>query len=313
MSDRDLFVLHHPRSGSTLLQVMLTSHPSISVAPESRAFVKLIRHLPVTRPLEASEVARAQRFITEDTKLNAWNIDLGDYFSRVAEYQPGITVREMLHDMLAVYRRAVSPGATIIGIKREPLIELTDELSTLFPGCQFIYTYRDPRAASASALKHLEKVHSLEEASLKWWWWMRRGSKHRRTYQGRWFDVCYEELVTTPEKVARAICAYLGVDYSDTMLRHHEFNANFELVASGYEDMHTHTMQPISATHIDKWRQELSHEDIATVEAIAGPQMRQRGYMPEGSISFAKHLKAAWMRYKYRRSWQTRNFRTANA
>ncbi|HUR06227.1 MAG TPA: sulfotransferase, partial [Nonomuraea sp.] len=39
MSDRPIFVVGCPRSGTTMLQLMLHSHPRIAVAPETRFLV----------------------------------------------------------------------------------------------------------------------------------------------------------------------------------------------------------------------------------------------------------------------------------
>ncbi|MBN1966003.1 MAG: sulfotransferase [Anaerolineae bacterium] len=281
MADRQpapyLFVLHPQRCGSTLLQIMLTRHPAISVAPESMSLQKLLRRFPTTGPLTTEQVAVVQRLVDNDAKLKAWKLDVTPYLETVRGYTAGITLRQIIDDQLRFYRDQVSPNAQVIGYKKGNMAEQAELLHALMPEARFIFIYRDARAAAASMIKNLRGYDALR-AARKWRQrvWLARHFK--RQHPGALLEVRYETLVESPVETTQAICAFIGAPYRDDILEYYQDNVQGEMIIGGKETIHRHTSEPISTRHMDKWKAQLSEHDVAIIEAITGDDMQRYGY-----------------------------------
>ena len=90
-SDRPIFIIGCPRSGTTLLQLMLHSHPRIAVAPETRFVIPAYFHRKVYGDMREPENRRrlAQWIATgKGTKFHELGLDR-DEFVTAAVHAPG--------------------------------------------------------------------------------------------------------------------------------------------------------------------------------------------------------------------------------
>jgi hypothetical protein len=83
--------------------------------------------------------------------------------------------------------------------------------------------------------------------------------------------VVYEDLVRHPEPQLRAIVAHLGLAWHDDVLRHQELH---EGVSVGRTD----NTRAIDTASTDKWRQVLGPEQLDIVRAICGVRAAELGY-----------------------------------
>lgn len=90
----------------------------------------------------------------------------------------------------------------------------------------------------------------------------------------------YEDLVTDPEKNARNLCAWLGLDFSPEMLSFHELNQKNQLEPIETMDWKKKTLQKISTEQCERFRKELNSDEIAFIEERASALMKQFGYLP---------------------------------
>ena len=93
--------------------------------------------------------------------------------------------------------------------------------------------------------------------------------------------VRYEGLVRCPKPVLERICRLLDVEPQPQMLRYYR-NPNLPLLyASDFGDLpgNRDIMKPPRTENIDKWRRILSPETVAEFEAVAGPALRELGYL----------------------------------
>lgn len=83
--------------------------------------------------------------------------------------------------------------------------------------------------------------------------------------------VRYEELVTSPRERLLDIFQYIGLDWHDDILKHHELH-------NGVSIGNTANTRPIDQRSIGKGRQDLSREEVELVTRICGATARQWGY-----------------------------------
>src|SRR6185312_120382 len=144
-----IFLVGAPRSGTTMLRLMLNSHPRIAIPFESDFIPKFYRRLEEYGDLgERQKVSRlldeiaAQAFV-ERGKL------IGDKSAVLASNARNYS--QLISAIYTVYSR--SHGKFRWGDKDPDNTLELDVLWNLFPGCQIVHIVRDGRGASNSLRK----------------------------------------------------------------------------------------------------------------------------------------------------------------
>ncbi len=224
----------HPRSGTTLLEQLLDSHPKVVSAEETpvffEAYVSLRRGLPAEAGMLATlESASPEvRRKTRDWYLHAMQMFIG------------------------------SPiGDRLLIDKNPSLTAQVPGLVRVFPETRFIVALRDPRdvclscfmqplplnPASSSFLSVEETV--TEYVSMMGFW---RSMAPRMP--NRAIEVRYEDVVNDVESVSRAVLSFLGLDWDERVLRFDE-HARRKLVRS---PTYAEVARPISKAAVGRWK-----------------------------------------------------------
>ena len=272
------FIVGTGRSGTTLLQRMLAAHPGIAIPPETQFFSRFDPALRFTDPLRPRDVDAWLASVEADP----WWGELGLDIERLRAHVEGGD--RFAHDLLMWFVRELSPGApegVRFGEKTPHHEKRIARIASLFPDGRFIHIVRDPR----------DVVLSLRREA--WWPWrsvqrtaravrqtLRRQRFAERVLTDRYLRVRYEDLATDPERTLRAVCAFLGEEFDERMLRHHESSeAGFLASESAWKELAT---KPVDASRIGRWRERLSARQAACVERVVGAElMRFYGYEPE--------------------------------
>jgi hypothetical protein len=109
----------------------------------------------------------------------------------------------------------------------------------------------------------------------------------------RYIEIRYEDLVTDTEPTLRRVCELIEIDYDPVMLDYHEHAEERlqemarDLPAGqgrphrpGEERLQAHALlkEPPMKDRVENWKQEMSADDVAEFEAIAGDLLRQLKY-----------------------------------
>ena len=186
---RPAFIVGCPRSGTTLVKMMLDAHPNISCGPETL----FMRHIA---DLERQHLRLTQFLITEEE----WHAHLRDLFL-------------WLH-----VRRAAQLGKTRWVDKSPSYALITNFLDTLFPNCQIIHVIRDPRDVTDSWRRRWG-LRSAFRATRLWPLHVQRARQFGADHPDRYFEIRYEELVRSPEPVMRDLIEWLEEPWDDRVLQ----------------------------------------------------------------------------------------------
>ncbi|WP_329264711.1 sulfotransferase [Streptomyces sp. NBC_01478] len=180
-----VFVLSSVRSGSTLLRVLLNSHPQIRAPHEMH-----LRTLAVglTKPYTSKAMAQL------------------DLDQRELEY--------LLWDRV-LHRELVRSGKRIIVDKTPGNAGFWERLQEGWPDARYIFLLRHP-ASMVSSLINNRPDRDLDATVREVRMYVDAVEAARGGLDG--LTVRYEELTERPEEVTREICAYLGVRWTPTML-----------------------------------------------------------------------------------------------
>jgi hypothetical protein len=109
--------------------------------------------------------------------------------------------------------------------------------------------------------------------ALRWQQMIKRGAEAKRNYPKQIMRVRYEDLVRQPETVTENICSFLHLDYLPSMLEVSWVNSTTQVLGE--------TSIGISGAAVEKWRKNLSKEELQTIQLLLRHEMKELGYSPE--------------------------------
>ncbi|HEY0301615.1 MAG TPA: sulfotransferase [Rhizomicrobium sp.] len=221
---RPIFVLGMPRSGTTLVDRILSSHSRVGSVGESNEFLVAALRQSGRSPRGEVSVAGARNL---DYELMG-----REYCRSIDGLLPGTehvldkTPTNFYHiGMIA----AALPDAPIVHLRRNPVANCYAIYKTLFrSGYDFSY---DLIEMGRYYLSYLELM-----------------AHWRKVLPDRFLDVDYEDLVANQEAVSRRMVAWCGLEWEDACLSF-EKNASPSLTASAAQ-----VRQPIYDSSLNQWR-----------------------------------------------------------
>jgi len=268
---RLIFVGGSPRSGTTLVQNILDSHPQICGGPEFDNVPNIVTLRNMM--LNSLERGRTDVFMDKST------LD-----GRIADLIEGF--------LLPYADRRQRP---LVSEKTPWNVLAFAELLQLFPAARLVFCVRDPRAVVGSMLRVGERAKSKQHDHPAFTVDINAAIATVRQCNDAGFKVVphervfvakYEELVAQPEAQIRRLCGFLGVPWSETMLHpervNHDGDKTLDDVWYGRNDYY----KAITADDTDKWKEQFSPADVRAINgAFAGDQrLAQLGYaFPSGA------------------------------
>lgn len=202
---RPLFLLSLPRSGSTLLQRILTSHPEVASSPEPWLMLPQVYALREHGAYAEYGQVPTSRAIRE-----------------FADRLPG--GRASYHEAVRafamdLYRRAAGRDVAYFLDKTPRYHFIAEELFEIFPEGRFVFLWRDPLSVVASV------VETWQEGRWKLGRWREdlvRGPAHLvqayERHRERAFALRFDDLLGEPERTLAELCAHLDIDDEPAML-----------------------------------------------------------------------------------------------
>ena len=243
--NKRIFLVGCPRSGTTLLQSLISSHPSITSFPETKFFVSLVGQ-ERTRCFGHKAQSTKKRFRNSIDNLILSSGFLLPYFSKRAERRilnflnelehielrdlypkNSYSAREAVNGFLAVLDKlAIIEGKELWIEKTPDHLNYIDVIRKFVPTAKFIHLVRngaDTVASLRDASKKYPDKHwgnfydDLDNCTDRWNISVQLSSK----YIGKpnHFLVRYEKLIDCPEKTLKELCNFLGVDFHESMLQ----------------------------------------------------------------------------------------------
>lgn len=287
-----LFVVGAPRSGTTMLRLMLNAHSHIAIPFESDFIPKFHGRLREYGDLQAPENVAC---LLDDISAQAFVKRGGLIRDRQAilARRPD-SYASLVASIYEVY--AASEGKGRWGDKDPDNTVQMDVIWKLFPGCRFVHIVRDGRAV-ATSLKKLDWGSKNLLALARDWSWRvmlahKMGMMIGPTY---YMEVRYEDLVRAPEQVLRKICAFLDEPFEPGMLDYHK-SAGSAMPQDSLRYHQSSVRQP-DPSKADAWRHEMMAVDRALFDEVAGDTLYAFGYPRDDARRGSWHSRL--MRLKY--------------
>ena len=232
-SDKPVFVFGMPRSGTTLLEQVLASHPDVFGAGELKLGAGILNGIQIGRArLETMYDGNVGGTLADGDKLTI--PERGQKYLEVIERIAGKGPKRVVDKMPGNYNwvgllDAVIPGSHFIHSRRHPVEICLSEYRIFFPdGIHFSYDLRD-----------LGKAYRLYNDYMKHWSAM-LGDKI--------LHVRYEDMVADLETQARRIISFIGLPWNDNCLKFYE--SDRKVVTASVSQVR----KPIYTTSTNRWR-----------------------------------------------------------
>jgi len=265
------FVCGKERSGTTLLQVMLNTHPNIVAPPESR-FIMILhsRYGKISRWTEQNLTRFCNDVMREKAIKGYWAINREDLLAALLTAKDIATYPLLCK--LVFYHASQGKDVKMFFDKNPIYAYIMPELKKLFPDAKYIHIVRDYRAIIMS---HRRVFMQKRIADITYRWLnmnmlIEEAKKHNPK---NYFTLIYENLVSNPVKSMMDICHFLDVHFYEKMAVQHssgiypKFNANNK---KRFREIHQSLFTPLTASFINKWEKNLTQEEISQAEWIAG-------------------------------------------
>lgn len=276
-NDRPIFVVGCPRSGTTMLQLMLHAHPRIAIPPENRFVLAAYRHRHMFGDLTDPERRRALgRWIVAVKRFEDLGLDPDEVVQRIVAAPP--TLGSALGTVLQAY--ADRFGKPRWGDKRPAYLRRLPVIMKLFPDAQIVNIVRDGRDCVASLKETPWRPRSTAELIA---FWTESADATRRAARDlppdAYHQIRYEDLVRDPESGLRALCAFLGEEYDPAMAKPSEVAPT---AVPEYKTWHALTRADVTPERVSSWRHRLTPEEVALCEAAFGHRLAEFGYELSG-------------------------------
>lgn len=302
--DRPIFVVACPRSGTTLLQLMLSAHPRIAIPPENRFVVEgWMRRDRFGDLRERPNRVKLAKWITRRRMFRDLELDRKAVRRAIVTGPP--TIGSAMGIVMREYAR--SKGKPRWGDKRPVYLKHLERLLEMFPDAQFVHIVRDGRDCVAS-LKRMRwwRGGSLTAIS-RWVEAMRQAERARATLRAdQYYELQYEHLVANPREELTRLCAFLGEEFAESMLEHHR-TAD---ATPKRKTWHARTQAAVTTQAVNQWAEQLEPWELAALERVGRRHLVRYGYtLSQAPAWRSPHRVAqAWLEVRRRElgSWRVR-------
>jgi protein-tyrosine sulfotransferase len=279
------FIVARGRSGTTMLQTILDSNSNTIIPLESRLIIHLKRKYLSVKKWNAELLDSFIIDLYHDTKFERyWNVDrekLKASFNAIPHDR--ITFQLLCK---IVYLSYPSPfnkkEILLIGDKNPTYSIFTKELIEVFPDAKFIHLLRDYRDNIVSNVK-IFKAEKIAVAAQGWMAYNKHIEKEKLKHSKQFITARYEDIVENPKENVLAICKFLGIEFNEKML--HFDKVIKEKAQNEYKKYdkeiaysHPNIVDPINTKNVNKWKNELTENQIEIIEYIAGEYGEKHGY-----------------------------------
>jgi hypothetical protein len=178
------------------------------------------------------------------------------------------------------------------GEKTPTYVQKMKLIQRALPEARFVHVIRDGRDVALSVLDRTVRDLTASDVAKRW---RKKITKAREDAPqlDHYMEIRYEDLILDTEPVLGRVCEFIDLPWDDAMLAYHERSGERlkemarplpgdgrAKALSVERRMATHAMttKPPSADRVARWRTQMSGEQRAEFEAVAGHLLAELGY-----------------------------------
>ena len=249
-SQNHIFVVGAPRSGTTLVKLILSVHPNLK-GPGYETGIFMYKNI-----FDFKFTGFTQEEL--DQIIHQSN-DIVQFFDSFAT----ANLQKL--------------GGTRFVEKTPPHVLKLDFLLNSFPNAQVVNIYRDGRDCYCSAQHHPNVVQGRSVKRYAHYWKKCVQTRFNIGTHNRVFDIKYEDLTDNPSFHVEKIMEFLGEEYDPRQIDPNYYSQNKSI--NSKKAYLQKLAQPIKTASQGRWKTELSPEDMEQFHQIAGEELKVLQYL----------------------------------
>lgn len=226
-----IFIVGLPRTGTTLVDRIISSHSKVTSAGELNLFADLIKKHSRS---PSNLVMDAEGFTAIKTKsVSSLGFDYATGTQDLARGAQRFTDKMPLNFLNCGLIHRALPNARIVALRRGAMDSCLSNYRQLFSTQFSYYNY-------TFDLEDTAKYYRAFDALMTYW---------RETLpEDRFMEIGYEDIIGAQETKTRELLAFCGLDYEEACLRFHENQAPVATASS------VQVRQPLYSGSIGRWK-----------------------------------------------------------
>jgi tetratricopeptide (TPR) repeat protein len=226
-----IFIGGMPRSGTTLVEAILSAHPDVTAGGEPGMFPALVKHISGGGDRNVLDPRNLRE--TRDIDLGRLGRGYMDAVRPIGGGTPRFTDKTPLNVLYAGLILRALPNARVITLRRDPMDSVISFFRTMFVATPHVYP----------------SVYDLETAARHYVHFHRLADHWREALPAdRYREVRYEELVADPEGEIRSLLDFAGLPFEPAVLDFHN-QSNVVATASAVQ-----VRKPIYNSALGRWK-----------------------------------------------------------
>lgn len=242
LGEEAIFVLGMPRSGTTLVERILSTHSEVESLGELQNFAMTVKQLSNSKTANVLDIdvsAKARDLNRSELGQGYLN----SLLSRSGE-KPRFIDKTPLNFLQLGFICESLPAAKIVLVRRNPMDTCLSNFRQLFAVSFSYYNYQ-------YSIKDTAHYYRLFDDLMSFW---------THLYQDRIYVLDYERLIENPEVESQSLISFCGLDWEENCLKFYE-NKTVVATASAMQ-----VREPMYKSSLARWRKYES--DLAEAKAI---------------------------------------------
>lgn len=230
LGSQNIFVLGMPRSGTTLIDRILSTHSKIVSMGEVQYFARAMKEV---------SGEKSQKMLDSELVMASRQVDFSEvgrrYLFKVGEWTG---IKEFSLDKMPLnffyvgFILRALPGAKIVCVRRHPVDTCLSNYRQLFAMNFSYYNYHYD-------LKDTAEYYCLFDALMAHW---------KAVFPDRFHEVDYEDIVAKPEPTVRELCQFVNVDFETSGLEF--YKSKFPVSTASAMQVR----EPLYSSAVGRWK-----------------------------------------------------------
>lgn len=275
------FVVGRPRSGTTLLRVILNAHPGVIFPPECQFVVNLYKKYRQVKFWSALKIDDFIHDLKKQWKFNTWHINSRILSDNLHSLEGAHSYAEVCKSVYLTYGAPSRADSHVhLGDKNPGYAMYMEKLARIFPDAKFIFILRDFRDNYVSLIESGFELPIPAYAAFKWRYYYKQALRFQKRHPDKILFITYEKFIHKPQESLAEICNFLDIKYIPSLLTEYEARNTLgaDYPCGALEKFHARLTGGIKDSRIGIWKHSLKDSTVRLLEAGVGSVALKAGY-----------------------------------
>lgn len=256
------FIVGRGRSGTSLFQTILNTHPEISIPPECQ-FIMFLYNKYRKASWKINTIEAFYEDLWKEARFENWTLSKPLLKEKLLSLKEEATFAELCKTVYAVYAELKGKDKVkVIGDKNPHYALYIKKLMNIYPGAKFIHIVRDYRDTILSFKDVNFDPNNTIALAYRWNQYNKAILKYSEKYPDQFLLIRFEDLLSYPEDTLQKVCSFLEVPYTTEMLEFYKKEPEWD---TGFR---RNLKKPLDKTLTFKWKKRMKEKDIRAADFL---------------------------------------------